>query len=241
MTSALQDLDLEIQSKIIPQHIAIIMDGNRRWAKKQGLPPSAGHWEGAETLTGIVRAAADAGVKTLTVYSFSTENWSRSDEEIEGLMNLFEIYLTEKRDSLVQDGVRLDAIGDLKGLPDKVREALDLTRKATESCDKINLVLAVNYGGRDEIRRAFCKIVEKGYKAADITEDLISSELDTHLYGDPDLLIRTSGEVRISNFLIWQISYAEIYTTEILWPDFTSSMLQEAVHEYQCRIRRKGI
>jgi undecaprenyl diphosphate synthase len=240
MTSALQDPTAELQSKDIPRHIAIIMDGNRRWAKKRGLPPSAGHWEGAESLTEIVRAAADAGVKTLTVYSFSTENWSRSDEEIEGLMNLFEIYLTKKRDSLVEDGVRLDAIGDLDEMPEKVKVALALTRKATEQCDKINLVLAINYGGRDELRRAFCKIVEKGIKPADITEDLISENLDTHLYGDPDLLIRTSGELRISNFLIWQISYAEIYTTDVLWPDFSPARLYEAVQEYQCRIRRKG-
>jgi len=240
MTTLLQDLDVEIQEKAVPSHIAIIMDGCRRWAKRRGLHPTAGHWEGSETLTGIVRAAAEMGVKTLTVYSFSTENWSRSEEEIEDLMNLFEIYLTEKRDLLIKDGVRLDAIGDLDGLPERVRNALDLTRKATAHCDKINLVLAVNYGGRDEIRRALCKMIEKGVKAEDVTEELISNELDTRLYGDPDLLIRTSGEIRVSNFLIWQISYAEIYTTEVLWPDFNALMLQEAIDEYQSRVRRKG-
>ncbi|HEX2583457.1 MAG TPA: polyprenyl diphosphate synthase [Chlamydiales bacterium] len=240
MTTVLQQPASEFQLREIPRHIAIIMDGNRRWAKRRGIPPSAGHWEGAETLAEIVRAAADIGIKTLTVYSFSTENWSRADEEIEVLMNLFEIYLTKKRDSLVKDGVRLDAIGDLEAMPEKVKAALDLTRKATEQCDKINLVLAINYGGRDEIRRAVRKIVEKGIKAIDITEELISSELDTHRYGDPELLIRTSGELRISNFLIWQISYTEIYTTDVLWPDFTPVKLYEAVHEYQSRIRRKG-
>ncbi len=226
--------------KEIPRHIAIIMDGNRRWSRKCGLPPSVGHWEGAEALTDIVRAASDLGVKTLTVYAFSTENWTRPNEEIEGLMNLFEIYLTKKRESLVQDGVHLDAIGDLAALPERVKKALELTRKATERCDKINLVLAINYGARDEIRRAICKIIEQGLKPADITEDLISSKLDTHLYGDPDLLIRTSGELRISNFLVWQISYAEIYTTDVLWPDFSPEKLYEAVQEYQSRIRRKG-
>ena len=229
-----------LQSKGIPKHIAIIMDGNRRWASRQGLPQSVGHWEGAETLTDIVRAAADLGVKTLTVYAFSTENWSRTTEEIENLMDLFEFYLTKKRDSLVQDGVRLGAIGDLTALPERVKEALTITQKATEKGNKINLILAINYGGRDEIRRALCKIIEKGLSPADITEEEISRELDTHLFGDPDLLIRPGGEMRISNFLIWQISYAEIYTTDILWPDFSAAQLYEAVHEYQCRIRKKG-
>jgi undecaprenyl diphosphate synthase len=240
-SSILQDPIHELLSKEIPLHIAIIMDGNRRWAKRRGLPPSVGHWEGAEALTDVVKSAADLGIKTLTVYAFSTENWSRADEEIEGLMNLFEIYLTKKRDSLVQDGVRLDAIGDLEALPDKVKTALSLTRGATAHCSKINLVLAINYGGRDEIRRAVQKIIQKGHKPDEITEELISQELDTRGYGDPDFLIRTSGELRISNFLIWQISYAEIYTTDVLWPDFSSARLHEAVHEYQSRIRRKGV
>jgi undecaprenyl diphosphate synthase len=216
------------------------MDGNRRWATKQGLPESVGHWEGAETLTDVVRAAADLGIKTLTVYAFSTENWSRTEKEIESLMDLFEFYLNKKRDSLVQDGVRLGAIGNLTALPGRVKQALLVTQNATEKCDRINLVLAINYGGRDEIRRALCKIIEKGVRAADLTEERIASELDTHLFGDPDLLIRPGGEMRISNFLIWQISYAEIYTTDVLWPDFSAAQLYEAVHAYQSRIRKKG-
>ncbi len=227
-----------------PRHIAIIMDGNRRWAKQRGLPPMLGHWEGAEVLTDVVRAASDMGVKTLTVYSFSTENWLRPEPEIQGLMNIFELYLIRKREQMVQDGVRLDAIGDLDRLPDAVQKAFYDTKKATAHCHKINLVLAMNYGGRDEIRRAVKKIAnlhKQGELSEDqITEELIASQLDTAPFGDPELLIRTSGELRISNFLLWQISYSELYTTNVLWPDFSPKTLFEAILAYQARSRRKG-
>lgn len=228
----------------IPKHVAIIMDGNRRWAKQNGLPPVMGHWEGAEGLNAIVKGAAQIGIKTLTVYSFSTENKSRGHAEVQSLMEIFELYLHKKRDLMVEEGVHLDAIGDLTALPQTVQDAFNLTKKATEHCDKINLVLALNYGGRDEIRRAFSKLLalneQHKLNPEDLTEDLIARQLDTFPFGDPDLLIRTSGECRVSNFLLWQISYTEIYMTDVLWPDFIPHHLLEAVMDYQTRDRRKG-
>lgn len=224
----------------VPRHIAIIMDGNRRWAKQRGLPPMMGHWEGAETLTDVLRAASELGVKVLTVYAFSTENWSRPQEEVEDLMNIFELYLMRKKEFMVRDGVRLDAIGDLSRLPPRVFETFQQTKKATEHCDRIQLVLALNYGGRDEIRRAVVKIAEARIPSEEITEACISQFLDTNAFGDPELLIRTSGEMRVSNFLLWQISYAELYSTEVLWPNFSPKELYKAVLSYQKRSRRVG-
>lgn len=233
-----------LNPKKIPQHVAIIMDGNRRWALQKNMPASMGHWHGADVLEEIVQTSAQLGIKTLTVYAFSTENKSRNKDEIEALMDVFEFYLHHKREALLRENTRLDAIGDLESLPDKVKQALFLTQKATQHCNKINLVLALNYGGRDEIRRAIFKILKmnqsKKLSFSDLTEDLISSQLDTAKYGDPDLLIRTSGEIRVSNFLLWQISYAEIYTTDVLWPDFSSKQFLEAILSYQNRQRRKG-
>jgi undecaprenyl diphosphate synthase len=233
-----------IDPKRIPQHIAIIMDGNRRWAKQRELPHAMGHWEGAEVLTEIVRAASEIGVKSLTVFAFSTENWHRPDEEIEGLMNLFQLYLLRKREMMVREGISLNAIGDLSRLPKSVRDTYFETRKATENCRKINLILAMNYGSRDEIRRAVVKILndhdQTKFDPETLTEQSISKYLDTSPWGDPDLLIRTSGELRVSNFLLWQISYAEIYITDVLWPEFTPKELLEAVLSYQGRTRRLG-
>lgn len=223
-----------------PKHVAIIMDGNRRWAKQRNLPPAMGHWDGADVLTEIVEAASEMGIKTLTVYAFSTENWARSPEEIESLMHLFELYLTNQRDAMVRDGVRLHAIGDLSRLPERVIKAFELSQKATEKCGKINLVLAMNYGGRDAIRRAISKLLEKRVSQEELTEELIGQMLDTAPFGDPDLLIRTSGENRISNFLLWELAYTEFYTTDVLWPDFTPRHLKEAMNVYLTRERRKG-
>jgi len=228
----------------VPKHVAIIMDGNRRWAKQKGLPPIVGHWEGAEVLTEVVRSAADMGIKTLTVYSFSTENWGRPGSEIDSLMNIFELYLIRKRDLMIREKIRLDAIGDLSHLPDRVKIAFNETRQATQGGDRINLVLALNYGSRDEIRRAIVKILQENQgKKIDydsITEEYISGYLDTTPWGDPEFLIRTSGEVRLSNFLLWQLSYAELYVTDVLWPDFSPKNLYEAVLSYQQRTRRLG-
>lgn len=228
----------------IPSHVAIMMDGNRRWAKKRGLPPIMGHWEGAEVLNEVTRGASELGIKTLTVYSFSTENWRRSEEEIEALMNIFELYLIRRKETMVREGVRLNAIGNLSRFPKRVQEAFYQTKRATEHCDRINLVLAMNYGGRDEIRRAILKIfnqVEEGkIRAEDLTEDLISQFMDTTPWGDPDLIIRTSGEMRASNFLLWQSYYAEFFVTNVLWPDFSPQTLLDAVLTFQKRDRRLG-
>lgn len=224
----------------IPKHIAIIMDGNRRWARQRQVPPMMGHWEGAETLTEVLKGAADLGVKTLTVYAFSTENWGRPAKEVEDLMNIFELYLMRKKESMLRDGVRLDAIGDLSQLPARVSQALQETKKATENCDRINLVLALNYGGRDEIRRAVVKMMKEGIAPEEVSEELLGKYLDTARFGDPDLLIRTSGEMRVSNFLLWQISYAEIFSTDTLWPDFSPKYLLEAIRVFQQRSRRLG-
>lgn len=229
-----------VDLKKIPKHIAIVMDGNRRWAKQKGLPLMMGHWEGAEALSDIVKGAAELGVKTLTVFAFSTENWKRPKEEVEDLMNIFELYLKRKKELMVGDGVRLDAIGDLTKLPPRVRDALNDTIRATANCDRINLVLALNYGGRDEIRRAVVKMLEEKIEPDQVTEDCIAKYLDTWAFGDPELLIRTSGEMRVSNFLLWQISYTEIISTPVLWPDFTSKELFEAVVTYQNRSKRMG-
>lgn len=234
-------LDLER----IPKHIAIIMDGNRRWAKKKDLPLMMGHWEGAEGLTDIVRAASELGVKTLTVYAFSTENWQRSEEEIQELMHLFHIYLMKKRDLMVQEGIALHTIGDLSKLPENVLKTLQETKEATQHGAKINLVLAVSYGARDELRRAMVKILEEHEKKKllpeDLTEEMIASHLDTSAWGDPELLIRTSNEHRVSNFLLWQISYAEIYISNVLWPEFHPKELLQAILAYQSRTRRLGM
>lgn len=228
----------------IPKHVAIIMDGNRRWAKQRNLPPMMGHWEGAEVLTDVMRAASALGIETVTVYSFSTENWSRSDQEIDSLMEIFEAYLIRKKALMVEDGIRVNMIGDISRLPTPVRKAFEEARRATEHCSKINLVLALNYGARDEICRTLTKIMklhdEKPFAYEELTEELISRHLDTTPWGDPDLMIRTSGEFRVSNFLLWQISYAEIYITEKLWPDFSPKDLFDAVADYQRRNRRLG-
>lgn len=233
-----------IDPENIPKHVVIIMDGNRRWAKKEGIPPEMGHWQGAEQLDIIVRAAADLGIKTLTVYSFSTENWNRPKHEVDMLMQLLEGYLTNKREELVKEGVRLSAIGDLDPFPEGVKKALNETMKATSQGMRIDLVLALNYGGRDELKRAFIKM-GKAYERGelnwdDVTEGTIASYLDTAKWGDPELFIRPSGEFRVSNFLIWQISYSEMYVTDVLWPEFSPQDLLHAVYDYQKRSRRFG-
>lgn len=228
----------------IPKHVAIIMDGNRRWAKRQGLPTMMGHWKGADTLTKIVRAASELGIKTLTVYAFSTENWRRSKDEVDALMHLFKVYLKKQRRPMKNEGVRLEAIGDLQRLPASVIKELDVSRSDTAHCKKIDLVLAINYGGRDDIRRAFVTMIEDFEQGKiskeQISEQMISQYLDTARWPDPDLLIRTSGERRQSNFLLWQLSYSEFYPTDVLWPDFDEHELLQAVRETQQRQRRIG-
>lgn len=227
-----------------PSHIAIIMDGNRRWAKKRLLPALAGHAVGAKTLKTIVNAAIDFHVEQLTVFAFSTENWFRSQEEVDSIFKVLETFLIKERDEMVKKGIALDTIGDLSKLPEKLLNIVLESKKITSSGKKIRLVLALNYGGRDEIARAIKKMAwdlkENKLTPEEITEELISQYLDTEHGKDPELLIRTSGEMRISNFLLWQISYAEIYVTDRLWPDFSKNDLKLAIEEYMRRDKRLG-
>ncbi len=234
-----------VQQHPVPKHIAIIPDGNRRWAKKQSaFNLMKGHWAGASILTTIVEAASDLGVEALTVYSFSTENWLRPKQEVQTLFSVFETFLRKNRSKMVGLGVRLGTIGNLAPFPDSLKEEIEKTREATADGKTIDLVLAMNYGARDEMRRALVSMVgamERGDLEKElITEEVIADYLDTARYIDPELLIRTSGEQRISNFLLWQLAYTEVYVTDVLWPDFTPRDLLDAVLDFQKRIRRLG-
>lgn len=234
--SDLQQVDLAN----IPKHIAIIPDGNRRWAKSHSVSTQAGHGEGYENVVRIVRAAKELGVKVITLYAFSTENWKRSDAETEQLMQLTRHYLLSYQQKLINHNMRLSAIGRLDGLPPAVKETLDETIKRTATCSEFDLVLAINYGGRDEIVRAISRLLHEKIKVEEISEETITQHLDTRFWPDPDLLIRTSGEKRLSNFLLWQTSYAEVYVDDVVWPDFTPTHLIRAVRDYQMRERRLG-
>lgn len=228
----------------VPRHVAIIMDGNRRWARQKGLSAFQGHTKGADIITELVRFASEIGIQVLTLYSFSTENWMRAKEEVEGLMHLIVLYLKKNISFMQEESVRLETIGDIQKLPVFVQNALANTKEQTAQGSKIILNLALNYGARDEIKRAVVRIVEDVQKGVidkeNITEDLIGQYLDTSHVGDPDLFIRTSGEQRLSNFLLWQLSYTEVYITKTLWPDFTKEDLLDAVIEFQRRNRRLG-
>lgn len=228
----------------IPQHVAIIMDGNRRWAKKNRQPPFMGHSQGAEALTEIVKTSLDLKIEMLTVFAFSTENWRRSDEEITNVMNLFSVYLKKQVGFMLERKISLDVIGDLTKCPVFLQNQFNETIMKTRGGNNLKLIIAVNYGAKDEIRRAVIKIVQDFEKQKilkeDITEELISKYLDTKDYKDPDLLIRTSGVKRLSNFLLWQLSYTEIYITDTLWPDFSKKDFIKAIVEFQNRKRRFG-
>lgn len=227
-----------LYKKKLPYHIAIMMDGNRRWAKKNNLSAIDGYKKGAQVLKKVLKASLDIGIKVLTVYAFSTENWNRSKKEIFSLMSLFEKYLKKYTQMLKKEGVRLKTIGDLKKCPKNLQEYLAIAKKQTEHCKKIDFVLAINYGAKDEIVRACKKIIKEKVKYID--EYSFTSYLDTHFCQDPDLLIRTSGESRLSNFLLWQISYAEIYFTKTLWPDFSKKEFLKAIDFYNKKDRRFG-
>jgi len=227
----------------IPKHVAIIPDGNRRWARDRKEFALFGHQAGANTLIEMVKAGKELGIKAMTFYLFSTENWNRSQEEIIALMWLLEDFLRKRCEEMKQHGVRLMTIGNLQALSPEVRLAIEETKQSTADCNSIDMIFALNYGGRDDLRRAFQKIIDK-YKGnitcEDLTENLISQHLDTAPWGDPDLLIRTSGEMRLSNFLLWQLSYSEIHVTEALWPDFSHEDLLTAIQDFQKRDRRLG-
>ncbi len=222
----------------IPKHIAIIPDGNRRWANLQKKTREQGHTKGADIILDIVKAARDLGVKFVTIFTFSTENWQRPKEEVAALMILLNHYLISQRGPMIENGVRLEAIGDISKFPLPIQKELEITKDITKNCNAITLVLALNYGGRNDIARAVQKILEEGHPK--VTEELITSHLDTAHFPDPDLLIRTSGEHRFSNFLLWQLSYTEFYSTKLYWPEFTPSDLLEAILDFQQRERRLG-
>lgn len=227
-----------------PQHIAIIMDGNRRFAKQESLAIEEGHIAGAKNLLKITEAAVSMEIKVLTVYAFSTENWFRSDPEIQSLFHIFELYLKKMGPLLIENGVKLSTIGDLSPFPLSLKTILDEVKHATREGKNLELVLAVNYGGRADITRGV-KAITKDVCAGkiletDITEDLIGSYLYTSKWPDPDLLIRTSGEQRVSNFLLWQISYSEMFIAKELWPEFTAELFMEAVETYKKRNKRLG-
>src|SRR3989339_201328 len=215
-------IEKELLEKIdkdrLPQHIAIILDGNGRWAKKRGLPRALGHKEGAKTTKKIIVAASDAGIKYLSLYAFSTENWLRPVQEVRVLMGLFYDYLAKQVSELKKNKVRFVTTGDTSRLPQKLQEEIKKTKKTTADCSKMTLNLCINYGSRQEITGAFNRMSAEGIKQTD--EKTLSKYLYTASIPDPDLLIRTSGEQRVSNFMLWQIAYSEIYITNTLWPDF---------------------
>lgn len=230
--------------KKIPNHIGIIMDGNGRWATKRGEERLYGHANGQAAVEEVIKACGKLGVKYLTLYAFSKENNKRSKKEVDGLMDLFVTAVNENLDDLIENEIRVFTIGDINLLPKEVVEKINLCKEKTKNFNKLNVALALNYSSRDEITRTFKRmytdIENKKININDINEQLISSYLDTHIFPDPDLIIRTGGEIRLSNFLLWQSSYAELYFTDILWPDFKESDLIKAVEDYSKRDRRFG-
>lgn len=222
----------------VPQHIAIIMDGNGRWAKQRGLSRLDGHRAGSERVEEVVEACKDLGVKYLTLYAFSDENWMRPEQEVSALMELLSFYIKSKCEKMVSRGVRFRTIGDVSKLPPTVLNDINEVMERTKHCSDINMILALSYGSHAEIARACNKLINEGKQK--ITPEDIESRLDTADMPPPDLLIRTSGECRISNFLLWQIAYAELYFTDVPWPDFTGEELVKAVDDYKKRERRFG-
>lgn len=232
---------VEIDSQLIPQHVGIIMDGNRRWAQARGLSAGKGHEAGAENLKKIVDRCRELGVKTLTVYALSTENWhQRTKKEVKGLFDLLIKIIKEKKEDYQREGVKMAVLGYFQAFPRKVVAALDEMLNIIKQHERIKVNLALNYGSRDEIVRAVQKIVKEGIPADQINEKIISQHLYTNGTSDPDLIIRTGGEIRLSNFLLWQSSYSELYFVDTLWPDFDSEELDKAVEEYQRRERKFG-
>jgi undecaprenyl diphosphate synthase len=224
----------------VPNHVAIIMDGNGRWAQSRGLPRSAGHKQGTENLRRILREAARQGIKVMTIYAFSTENWNRPPTEVMTLMRLLEYFVDKELDELDKEGVSIRHVGKQDGVAPALLKKIQYACERTKTNDTLLLNVAFNYGGRDEIVHAVRSIVESGIPAADVTEAVITQHLYTHGVPDPDLIIRTSGELRISNFLIWQAAYAEYYVTDVFWPDFDEKELHRAIAAYSQRKRRFG-
>jgi undecaprenyl diphosphate synthase len=230
----------QIDQHNVPKHVAIIMDGNGRWAKSQGKERIFGHFNGVEAVRASLKAATRAGVKYLTLYAFSLENWNRPKEEVDALMNLLVHTIMSEIDELDKNGVRLQTIGNIENLPVSCRAELEKGMERTKHHTTINLILALSYSARWEINQAVRQIVASGISENEITDELISKHLTTAAFPDPELLIRTSGERRLSNFLLWQIAYAELYFTETLWPDFNEEDFYKAICDYQQRERRFG-
>ena len=233
-----------IERDKLPRHIAIIMDGNGRWARERGMPRIAGHKAGVKAVREVVSACGELGIEFLTLYAFSSENWKRPQSEVQALMGYLEEYMVKEREKLDRNNVRLKVIGRLGGLPERVRERIQETEDLLKDNDGLTLVLAINYGGRweivDAVRRISEDVVKGRLNPEGIDEELFSSYLYDPEVPDPDLLIRTGGEMRVSNFLLWQIAYTELYITNIYWPDFRKKHLIEAILDYQRRERRFG-
>ena len=228
----------------LPQHLAIIMDGNGRWAKKRGLPRSAGHKEGAKSVRRVITSCLDFNIPILTIYAFSTENWKRPKQEIVYLLKLFERFLSKEKANLIKNNIKINFIGRLNNLPDSLTEKMKELHESTISNNKLVLNVAINYGGRAEIVDALksiaLKIEEKKLNIEEINENTIRDNLYTQNLPEPDLLIRTAGEMRISNFMIWQIAYTELWVTPVYWPDFDENNLIEAIRNFQKRVRKYG-
>ncbi len=244
LTTARQQRPADLVSDRLPNHVAVIMDGNGRWAKHRGMPRVMGHHRGVDTLKTLLRCCNDWGIGALTAYAFSTENWGRPGEEVDFLMLLFERVLHQELKELMAENVRIRFVGNLQALPQSLQAAIERAMTETQDNPGIQFTIATNYGGRQEIIqacRAIAVQVQQGQLApGDIDESIFEQHLYTQGLADPDLLIRTSGEMRISNFLLWQLAYAEMYITETLWPDFDRDEFHQALLDYQQRHRRFG-
>lgn len=237
-------LPADLEAQRLPRHVAVIMDGNGRWATQRGWPRVAGHRQGAKTLKALLRCCKDWGIESITAYAFSTENWRRSPEEVNFLMLLFKRLLRQELAEMQREDMKITFIGDLSGLPEALQQEIHHATQVTAHNRAIQFNVAVNYGSRAEIAKACRQVaeqVEQGkISAASVSEDLIEQYLDTAGIPTPDLLIRTSGELRLSNFLLWQLAYTELYFTDILWPDFDRAAFHQALLAYQVRDRRFG-
>ncbi|MCR5704308.1 MAG: isoprenyl transferase [Eubacterium sp.] len=235
---------IDLEGLVIPEHVAIILDGNGRWAKKRHLPRTAGHVAGAKTVEKIIEDAHEMGIKYITMYAFSTENWNRPEDEVKALMKLLRNYLKDCIERANKNKMKVKVLGDKSRLDQDIIDRINELEECSKENTGIQFNIALNYGSRDEIRRAVQKIgnsVKEGtLKPEDISEDIISSYLDTAGIPDPDLLIRTSGEIRLSNYLLWQLAYTEFYFTDVLWPDFNAEELKKAIVYFNGRDRRYG-
>ncbi|MBH8566924.1 isoprenyl transferase [Nostoc sp. CENA67] len=240
----LQELPPDLKRELLPNHVAVIMDGNGRWAKRQGLPRIMGHKRGVDALKDLLRCCRDWGIQALTAYAFSTENWKRPQEEVDFLMTLFQRVLRQELQEMIEENVQIQFVGNLHALPRSLQAEIYRSMEATKNNRGIKFSVATNYGGRQEILQACRAIAEKVQqgllKPDEIDEEVFEGHLYTAGIADPDLLIRTSGEMRLSNFLLWQMAYGEIYITDTLWPDFDRSKFHHALCAYQQRERRFG-